>query len=152
MEVKCSLHLPKMIYYILFADNIRAIKSIWVIGDNFLQDMFYTFRAMKTNTSNRGRPNPYLFENYNVEAFCTPKQINNRSVLSRILNATVKAINNSPQGHLPKYLMLILDLDIIVNAQVFDYGVTKTLEDLCKWLLININNAVETKKADLLST
>ena len=106
---------------------------------------------MKTNANNGNRPNPYLFENYNIEAFCTPKQSNNRSVLSKILNALVKAINDSPQGHLPKYIMMILDLDIIINAQVYDYRVTKTVEDLCKWLLINTNSAVETRKSDLLS-
>ena len=43
----------------------------------------------------------------------------------------------------------MLDKDLIENAKVYDYGVSRMLEDTLKWLLININRWLELHKSDL---
>ena len=43
-----------------------------------------------------------------------------------------------------------MDADLIINAKVYDFGVSRTFEDTLKWLLININRTIELRKDDLL--
>ena len=70
-------------------------------------------------------------------------------MMARIFNALVNRMNTD--WYLPKYLIIVLDQDLITEAAVFDYGVTHTLEDIMKWLLINFNLVIETRKQDLMT-
>ena len=65
-------------------------------------------------------------------------------------NALVDAINETKSFHLARYVVIVLDADLIINAKVYDFGVSHTFEDLLKWLLININRTIELRKDDLL--
>ena len=94
------------------------------------------------------RRKPYLYEHYNIETFCTSQTSNVRSVLARFYNTLLKGLNENE--HLPCYILIFCDTDIMANLELFDFGVTKTLEDVLKWLLINFNCTIETRKQDLL--
>ena len=72
-----------------------------------------------------------------------------KSVLARMLNALVEKFNESI--YLPHYIVIIPDKDIIVNAQVFDYGAWDTFEQAIRWLVSNIDGTVEVRKEDLKS-
>ena len=47
--------------------------------------------------------------------------------------------------------MIFIDKDLITNAGVYDFSVTRTIEDTLKWLLININQTIEVRKHDIMS-
>ena len=53
------------------------------------------------------------------------------------------------QFHLPRYILVILDKDLIENITVLDFGISKTMEDVIKWLLINFNQAIKVRKDDI---
>ena len=93
---------------------------------------------------------PYLHANYNISAYYAPKQGLIRSFLARIINALITGINDAVPQHLPRYILIMLDADLIREAKVFDFGVSRMIEDCIKWLLINVNMAIETRKADLM--
>ena len=106
---------------------------------------------MKIHTRRDNRRKPHVFEYYNVEIMTPPKLSATKSYLAHIHNELVKYMNGKKEDnyYLPKYLVMIVDRDIITDANVFDYGMTETLTDALKWLLININYVIETRKEDL---
>ena len=63
-----------------------------------------------------------------------------------MVNALAEGLNDNQHPHLPKYLLIIPDKDLITAADIYDYGVTKTLEDILKWLLVNIASAIDKRK------
>ena len=129
-------------------DNVHTIRNVWLIGDAFLRNIFTTFRAMRQQATLTKKAPPFLFAHYNVDTMVTPPMSNVQSVLARIYNAFIKALNEN--HHLPRYVIILLDKDIIVYIDHFDFSISKTIEDVLKWLLININQAIETRKQDLL--
>ena len=69
--------------------------------------------------------------------------------MARVLNELIRELNKLP-FQLPRYIIIILDKDLIANADLYDYGVSRTIEDTLKWLLININLAIEMCKEDIM--
>ena len=53
------------------------------------------------------------------------------------------------QFHLPRYILIILDKDLLENITVLDFGISKTIEDVIKQFLINFNQAIEVRKDDI---
>ena len=68
--------------------------------------------------------------------------------LAWIVNALAKILNDK-DNNVPRYILIILDKDLIQNAELTDFEFTRTLEDTLKWILININCMIETRKEDL---
>ena len=130
-------------------DNVKAIRDVWLVGDTSLKEYYQSFLSMRTQAKEANAKLPYLFENYNVEHFKPPEMSNVKSVLARMVSSLIQAMNEACQHHLLRYLLVIPDKDLVKEANVFDYGVTRILEDIIKYLLININQAIEVHKEDL---
>ena len=128
---------------------MTELKDVWFLGDTFLREAHYTYKSMINQAVNKGLDRPYLAANYNTTALYAEKLINMNAFLARILNAFIDGLNNPLKHHLPCYVIIMLDKDLIHNAKVFDYGVSRTFEDTLKWLLVNINRCVEICKKDL---
>ena len=122
-----------------------------MIGDSFLKEVSPTLTAMKNQAVQLNRRQPYLHEYYNVETFTYNGNGGLRSVLARINNAIVYALNNDEK--LPRYIMLIPDKDLIEVAvkEHHDCGLKGMLGYFLDWLLKNININIETCKQDLYS-
>ena len=106
---------------------------------------------MKKKSAHDGKAIPYLFAHYDLHPLHALKLSNVRYFLARTYNSLVNSLNSfKEQPHLPQYILVILDTDIIKNAQVFNYGVTCTFEDPIKWLLINFNRVIKTRKDEMM--
>ena len=89
---------------------------------------------------------PYLFEYYNVFRFWK-SSANSRHTIGRVLNAFINALN---QGRcLPRFLLIILDKDVIEDVNVFDYGAAKELLKNVQWLIRQINIEITRKRAEI---
>ena len=108
-----------------------------------LREVFDTFRSMNKSMNSK----LHLFKQYNIEALVAPQLSQTRSVLSQLFNAFVKALNDFK--YLPKYILIMLDKDIIDNIGVYDFGIADTIKDCIKWLLININHYLELHTEDM---
>ena len=96
---------------------------------------------------------PYLFDNYKTRAYYPESAWHNNNedvYLADIYNSLVDALNDPIDYHLPRYLLIFLDHEMVEAANIFDYGAAETFRDLIKWLLININEALEYRKSGLL--
>ena len=120
---------------------------MWFLGDAALKDWFTTFASMHKQAVEKNQPQPYLFAYYNLDHLYSNQMSDNRSLLARIINALIDKLNE--HSHLPRYIVILIDKDLILNAQVFDFGVCDTFEHTTRWLLNNIVCVIEQRKIDL---
>ena len=124
--------------------DISALKSVWLLGNEFLRNMEPSFWAAKQASSSL-----YLTDNYNTKILYAEQWSNIRPFLAWVFNQLIKVLNEPPYI-LPRYILIMLDRDLITIAELFDYGVLHTIEDTLQWLLKKINQVIETRKQDLM--
>ena len=72
---------------------------------------------------------------------------NVRSVIARILNHIIMALNNRPR--LPRFIFIFPDKDIVDYMNYFQWGVSFAFGAQLDWLLSQIERAIEAKKEGL---
>ena len=104
---------------------------------------------MKTNSSAvpDRKSRPFLYKMFNFEMFFTEPLNPIRPVISRIYNALIKALNK--HEHLPRYVFVMPDKDIIASINNYDYGSRLLIERSIDWLLKQIAKALITRCKDL---
>ena len=103
--------------------------------------------AIRTQAKLNGKDQPFIYQFFNVVTIHKDSYGNHSSHLTRMNNAVVDEMNAVVE--LPKYIVLILDADIIHLAGYFDYGVKKILLNAITWLYSNISANLETRKEDI---
>ena len=103
--------------------SVEALKSVWMLSGEFLCTCFDAFEQLLKIAKQDNNPWPYLFQSYNVTPCHPPKLSNTRSVMAGIFNTLVNHMNTV--WHLPKYLLIIIDKDLLEDAALFDYGCDK---------------------------
>ena len=129
-----------------FPDRIPALKLVWLLGDQFLRETFGAYQAWRLQCVKDQKPVPYLFDNYEVQAKHPECWLNVRSFLARVVNVLVNALNKPNEFQLPRYLLIVLDKDLLVEANFPEYRISRAIEDVLKWFLINLNLIIETAK------
>ena len=86
---------------------------------------------------------------YNVVLYFVSGVSRVKSLMVRIINSTLEGLNNKER--LPKYVLMMLDKDLIENLDYFDFGVTEILDDCLYWLVKEINKIFEIRRDDLKS-
>ena len=66
---------------------------------------------------------PYLYDNFNITAWYVKQVKTTIPTVGKIQNALVAAFNEYP--HLPCYIFIIPDKDIITSIKTYDNGVKK---------------------------
>ena len=105
---------------------------------------------MHTRVMVEGQVGPYLFANYNMNAFMsgaiTSSLIHNPMV--RFVNCFAEALN---RFHLlPRFMVIIPDQDIIKAINYYDYGISKIIQRCLEWVLCEFDCIIEARKEDLL--
>ena len=105
---------------------------------------------MKLQAEEKEKQIPYLFSFYNIKAFYPTEETPQDTFLSGIHNALVGALNDRINYHLPRYLLIVLDSELVEAADGYDYGAVEVFTEWIEWLLVNINESIEFRKQDLL--
>ena len=88
-----------------------------------------------------------MYEMFNLFYFFTsPLNFGNNSLL-RLNNAFIEAMNH--RDHLPRYILIVLNRDLIDMVNRFDYGITAQLERSIRWLSIQMDRAILARKEQL---
>ena len=93
---------------------------------------------------------PYLFEYYNVRCYSSNPLSEVRSGMARLVNALIKVLNNKDLKVLPRMIVIIPDEDLIKSINYFEFGISKILESAIKWVVTNMQRAIEAKKQNML--
>ena len=126
---------------------MEAFKDVWLLGDEFLQSIFHELQDMKIEAKASNVDIPFLYEAFNVKYLHT-KTLASSDVPARIMNGLVNGMKEYVR--LPKYLIVILDDELITHINHFDTGFRVMSGGLINWMANNIIRAIEFRKKDLL--
>ena len=137
----------------LIADNVPAFFDIWVVGDHFLDSVVNKWQELQ-NTSwldrknkNKDRPTLYMADYYNVRPFCYTQTATVKPAIARIVNSLIDGVNQ--EHRLPKYLIVVIDWDIIDDLEFFDFGADKCLAVNINWLFKHIDITLRRARLQL---
>ena len=123
-----------------------AFEDVWFVGDFFLREIFNTFSDMnKYAIRNRSKP-PYLYGFYNIFGYFQNKISSVRGI-ARIYNAFLEGMNN--RKRLPRFIIMVMDKDFIVNVNYFAYSVSEVMENMMELLTSKINANIDRRKQQL---
>ena len=145
-----KLHELLPLHYI-FADDVKALTSVWIIGDDFLQRTFHSLQDLKSEAVVKKTRLPYLYENFNISAWFVKqtKSAVNVPTMAKLQNALIVVLNEYP--HLPKYIIVIPDKDVIQSNEFYDNGIKKALFDNLQWLSRQFGRNLLARREDLKS-
>ena len=124
------------------ADEIDCYENLWVLGDNF------TARTIRDGLILRDKDEMFMTTHFNITP-CGSNRFtsNNTNMLSRIENGLIKALNDNIK--LPKYIIIVLDDDIIEHLGYKSYGVLEMFGDWINYLIKSFKKAVHDRKSKL---
>ena len=67
--------------------------------------------------------------------------------IARLQNAFIAALNK--YAHMPKYIIVVPDKDILESIEIYDNGIKKAIFDNLHWLLIQFGHNLITRREDL---
>ena len=89
---------------------------------------------------------PYIYDQY-MFYFFSPRSSQNKNILSRCHSALVEAFNR--RYHLPRYIIVVLDKDVIESVNFFDYGQSTILGHIVHWISKELQNYLSTRSEQL---
>ena len=114
-----------------------------------MRDVFNTFDAIvrsikRKDPKEKKKPLPYLEEYYNVKG-SYPSTANIKTTgTSRLVNAVIDGLNE--ENRLPRFLIVAIDKDIMMDLNSFEYGISKNITALVNWVTRQVDIAVRRKK------
>ena len=133
----------------LISDQVKALNDIWLIGDLFLRHSYSALQNLKSEAVVEKKPYPYIYDFFNVTAFYQQSGGQATESLHKIFNSLIEGLNEKER--LPRFIFVIPDRDIILQANHFKYGMHIILEDVLTWLVKKIEKAIFMQREDLKS-
>ena len=125
--------------FILYLGPIPALEKIWIVGDEFMS------RSFDQHFMQPDEDEFYTRENYDVFGFHTNQYMsNNPSMVSRIINQLEKAITE--QVLLPKWLVIVLDDDLIKSVKYDKYGISDAYGRIINHIMVEHGRHIKSQK------
>ena len=119
-----------------------------MLGDEFFKEVFPVMQELCRLSKVNKTPAPYLYEYYNVFGYYTPSTTTHaRRVIAWVLNSFIHGLNM--RERLPRFLVIILDKDLILDVNIYDYGATRAIKENLKWLCKQIDIFVKCKRLEI---
>ena len=129
-------------------DDVAASNTLWILGDNF------TSRSYRTHfkLNNPSDYKHYIKEWYDYSAYCNSRFTSSyENMLSHIQNALAAGLNNKINKNkpLPKYILVVLDDDLITFLNLNDSGVATLQGTWVEWLVKEFNSLIDGRMSQL---
>ena len=113
-----------------------------------MMDSFNHFQADLNEVNlNKHLAQPYLNDFYNVLPFS--RDTPDVQVVTRVVNSMIEVINRTKR--LPRFLIVMLDKDLISEIDIFSKYAIKTLKENVNWLAKQIGIYLRRKRIDILT-
>ena len=128
-----------------------AFNDVWFLGDRFVESIRNTFLDMQQNMEKNRRNSvpPFMLEYFNVKMLHDANNAQNSLIISRTLNNLIQSFN-APLARLPKYLIVVMDEDILWDIDVATDEAPVVIQRLVTWFVRQINIAIRRKRMDLM--
>ena len=105
------------------------------------------FPSLESVSGYNNREVPFLYKMFNIFYFFSSKLSNRRNVLLRVINAFTEGLNR--RQHLPRYIIILLDKDILSLLDLDVAFLTKQLERCIAGLAKQMTRLIEARKEKL---
>ena len=122
--------------------------NTWLLGDGFLREAFGSFQAMNSEAKIKKKPPPYIFDYFNVIPLYQRALRQISSMEARMENALVSMLN--VKDHLPTYLLIIPDKDLLRSYSFFAFGISKIIQRCLSHMMNDIKKDLRTRREDLM--
>ena len=127
---------------LLFAADVKALNDVWLIGTNFLGTTFKTLQNL-----NSSQKNPvHMYQYYNVCPYYAQKPAI-KNILIVLLQCIAEGLNE--RIRLPKYVLIIPDIDILASIKFYEYAMPIAFDLCLKYLMTHIARLFEERREDL---
>ena len=124
---------------------------MWVIGDNFMSKSYrahFLLRDHMLPTEEGTRDRFFIKEGFNFKNYCNSRYNSpNSNMLQQLQNMMAMALNKNPK--LPKFILLILDDDLIMYLDFKGEEVSSMLGTWLSWLMEQFESLISQRR-DLL--
>ena len=127
--------------------KIDAYHDIWLIGDDFLHEMFPVLITSRTEALSQKKDTPYIFEYYNVDGFFTNPMSMTRGIMARMLHALAEGLNSRTK--LPKFVILLPDIDFPRSTLQHNFSMNLVFEDCLIYFVKKIERFFALRREDL---
>ena len=164
MEIHFGIHILETLeinIFIYISGSVKAIKDLWFVGDLFINDIYYTLAEANQCYKKDNDTQLYLYSQFNVQGFVSNPLTKIKEAPARLVNSLIHALNEKPvqdrEGRyvgaaqfLPRFIIIIVDWDIVKHIGHFKFGMSIMIEKVLKWIITNMECAIMTRKEDLL--
>ena len=133
----------------LFPVEIKALKQLWFIEDEFVNETYHSLASMKCDYVVEKKPLPFVYQHYNVSCYTTNPLAQNKDVISRLLNCFIKALND--HAYLPQVIIMIPDHDLIHHIDDYGPGFRLLVGTSIGYIADQIDRAIEIRKDQLMA-
>ena len=122
---------------------------MWILGDAFLLDVFAHLSKIRLEAIRAKSPTPFIYDQYNIKFFTANPLSEVRSMLTKLVNSLIKALNEATK--LPRFVLVIPDLDVMKFIGKVEEGVEaiSIFENALNWIILEMDKAVRAKKDEL---
>ena len=97
-----------MLTYPFLAEDVRALESVWVIGDQLInKTVRHHFNSMTA---------PFIAKNFDVQVVAGGEGSEVSNIFARLVNSFINTYNR--EKRLPKWILLLPDDDVIKKPTV----------------------------------
>ena len=135
-------------HIIITEDDIRGYDWLWLIGDNFGAKSYRNFKLVEQGKELDERF--YIKDNFEyLEFFNSRYSSTNTNMLSRLQTTMATAINKCKDHLLPKYIIVVLDDDLISFLDFKHDGAATLLGSWIDWIATEFQSLIDQKKSFL---
>ena len=133
-----------------FPERPLGPEAVWFLGDNFLARSFRNHYRKQTPPSSGPVTEHFIKENFEFGAHCSSRWSSaNENMLQRIRNSLVTALNQEKSGVFPKFIIVVLDDDLITFLDFKHEGVATLLGSWVSWLVKEFDEIIKTRNGQL---
>ena len=123
------------------------MHEAWIIGDCFIHENYHACQEAHSE-ERKAKSGLYLFDYYTVRCFTARPLSEEKNVVTRIMNAFLKALNDFLR--MPKIVIMVPEFDLLRFISFYEQGTSEVMESILTWMVTNIQRAVQSRKDMLL--
>ena len=118
---------------------------MWCIGDDFLFHAYPILQRLCTEAKANHEQVPYLHDLYNVDSYFQGQLSLLKPTAVHFVNSLLDGLNIKNWPHLPKYILVFPDKDIISELKNEEFGVKKFIKTELQWIITQFNRQLESR-------
>ena len=137
------------LYLRIISDDAGGYDELWILGDSFVQESSsFLHRYMGIGCNKPESPETsYIAQHLGVKLFANSANVSHmRSTLGRIRNIFTTALQPQNSDKLPKYILLVIENDLIRCVNFNKPGVSEIYGRILHWLASEIHEIIGTRR------